>query len=72
VPKVSISRTVRKPLLDSLAADAKKFPAAPLTKISIFPNYSTNYLQAATHYYMSLTSPVIAITFPDVVRACNS
>lgn len=37
VPRVSISKTVLKALIDKFYNAAKKLPAAPLIRISIFP-----------------------------------
>jgi hypothetical protein len=40
VPNVSISSTVLNPLTDILEAEAKKLPAAPLTRMSNLPKVS--------------------------------
>lgn len=68
VPIVSISSTVLIPLVVSFEADAKKLPAAPLTKTSSLPKVSTNCFTAALQDLISLTSPLIAITLPVFVR----
>ena len=57
VPRASISNTVLKPLVESFDAEARKFPAAPFTRISSLPNFS---IVAATTLLQSsafLTSP---------------
>ena len=47
VPTVSMSKTLLKPFVDNEAAVAKKLQAAPLTRISIFPNFSTIFSTVA-------------------------
>jgi hypothetical protein len=47
VPNVSISKTVLKPLAVSFSAEAKKLPAAPLTRMSSLCYSSKTALTAA-------------------------
>lgn len=47
VPTVSIISTVRKAFGEMLVIGARKFPAAPLTRISISPCFSRTFLIVA-------------------------
>ena len=57
VPRVSISSTVLKALELNLLADARKFPAAPLIKISSLPKISTHFVTPALQDSAFLMSP---------------
>ncbi len=63
VPTVSIIKTVLKAFGDNFYTGHKKFPAAPLTKTSIFPNFYTTFLTVYYTDFSSLTSQLLPKTF---------
>lgn len=66
VPIASIYKTVLKPFSVSFSNGAKKLPAAPFTKISIFPHVEIANSTTLIQSYDFRTSHCIDFIFLDV------
>src|SRR5437588_11191902 len=71
VPFRSISTTVPKPFGESSSAAHRKFPAAPLTTMSSFPNRATDTAIAFSIYSGLRTSAATAKASPIVDRSAG-